>query len=123
MERAKIWFLNCWLDCPVQQTCSETRMSQRRIRNRQTEPPTLPYWRSILASFALVLSMILLFEIVADHRSGELRTPAVIAPAFALFAIADAGVFYAEFRLRRRRPPAAVREKQKVRMNGRGSLC
>ena len=121
MERLKSRLLNCWVNCPVQQTCSETRMSQRRIRNRQTELPTLPYWRSILASFVLVLSMILLFEIVADPRSGELRTPAVMAPVFALFVIVDAGVFYAEFRLRKRRPPAAVRAGQKVRMNGEGA--
>ena len=98
-------------------------MSQKRIRRRQTELPTLPYWRSILASFVLVLSMILLFEIVAEPRSGELGTHAVVAPVFALFVIVDAGVFYAEFRLRRRRPPAAVRAKQKLRMNSGGACA
>ena len=98
-------------------------MSQRRIRRGQTELPTLPYWRSTLASFALVLSMILLFEIVADPRTGELLKPAVLVPVFALFVIVEAGVFYAEFRLRRRRPPAAVPVKQKVRMNGGGACA
>jgi len=88
-------------------------MSQRRIRNRQILLPSLPYWRSILASFVLVLSMMLLFEVLADPRSGELRSPAVVAPAFALFLLGEAAVFYAEFRLRRREPPAAIRTQRR----------
>jgi protein-S-isoprenylcysteine O-methyltransferase Ste14 len=98
-------------------------MSQRRIRNRQTELPTLPYWRSILASFLLVLSMLFFFEVLADPRSGELRSPKVVTPVFALFVIVDAGVFYAEFRLRKSRPQAAVHPKEKIAMKGGGSLC
>ena len=97
-------------------------MSQRRIRRRQTELPALPYLRSILASFLLVLSMMFFFEVLADPRSGELRSPKVVTPVFALFAALDVGAFYAEFRLRKRRPSAAVRTKQKVAMNG-GRAC
>jgi len=76
-------------------------MSQRRIRRRQTELPALPYWRSILASFVLVLSMIFFFEALADPRSGELRSPKVVTPVFALFVVVDIAVFYAEFRRRK----------------------
>jgi hypothetical protein len=67
--------------------------------------------------------MILLFEIFANPRTGELRKPAVVAPVFALFVIVDAGVFYADFRLRKRPPPVAVRPKQKVRINGEGACA
>ena len=58
-------------------------MSQRRIR-RQPALPTLPYWRSLLASVLLVLSILFLFEFSTDPRSGELRSPAMMAPAFGL---------------------------------------
>jgi hypothetical protein len=58
--------------------------------------------------------MIFLFEVLADPRSGELRSPKVLRPVFALFVAVDAGMFYAEFRLRKRRPQAAVRMKQKL---------
>jgi hypothetical protein len=79
-------------------------MSQRRIRRQLRALPALPYWRSILASFVLVLSMMFFFEMFADSRSGELRSPNVVAPAFAVFVLVDAGVFYAEFRLRKKTP-------------------
>lgn len=64
--------------------------------------PALPYWRSILASFVLALSMMFFFEMLADPQSGELRSPEVVAPVFVLFVLVDAGVFYAEFRLRKK---------------------
>ena len=96
-------------------------MSQRRIRRRQTGLPSLPYWRSILASFLLVLSMMFTFEMLADPRSGELRSHGVVAPAFLLFGIVEAGVFYAEFRLRKRRQPAGVRTQRTVAMKGEGA--
>jgi hypothetical protein len=89
-------------------------MSQKRIRNRQTALPSLPYWRSILASSVLVLSMMFLFEALSDPRSGEVRSPGVVAPVFGLFVLAEAAVFYAEFRLRRKRPPSGVRTHRKV---------
>jgi len=89
-------------------------MSQKRIRTRQTALPNLPYWRSILASFVLVLSMMMLFEGLADPRSGELRSPRVVAPVFGLFVLAEAAVFYAEFKWRRRRPPAVVPTPRRV---------
>ena len=79
-------------------------MSQKRIRRRQTELPALPYWRSILVSFLLVLSMMSFFEVLADPRSGELRSPKVVMPVFALFVVVDIAVFNAEFRRRKRRP-------------------
>jgi hypothetical protein len=96
-------------------------MSQRRIRKRQTGLRTLPYWRSILASLLLVLSMMFLSEVLTDPRSGDIRSPEVVAPAFALFAIVEAAVFYGEFRLRRRRPPAAARTPRKAAMKGAGA--
>lgn len=89
-------------------------MSQKRIRQRQRGLPSLPYWRSILASFVLVLAMMLLFEVLADPRSGELRKPEVVAPVFVLFVIVEAGVFYAEFRLRRRRRPTTIRAQRRI---------
>lgn len=86
-----------------------------RIRRRQTALPTLPYWRSILVSFVLVLSMMFLFEGLADPQSGELWASWVVTPVvFALFAALDAGVFYAEFRLRKRRPSAGFRTEENV---------
>jgi protein-S-isoprenylcysteine O-methyltransferase Ste14 len=96
-------------------------MSRRRIRNRQRVLPTLPYWRSILASFVLVLSMMFVFEALADPRSGELRPPKVVAPVFVLFVLLDAGVFYAEFRLRKRRLADTVRTQRRVAMKGEGA--
>jgi hypothetical protein len=96
-------------------------MSQRRIRKRQTGLPTLPYWRSILASFLLVLSMMFLSEVFTDPRSGEIRSPKVMAPAFVLFVIVEAAVFYGEFRLRKRRSPAAVRTQRKGAVRGEGA--
>jgi hypothetical protein len=123
---------------PVQQTCSEVilmkisrnwsaeldrvaefKMSQRRIRMRHADLPSLPYWRSILASFLLVLAVIFFFEMLADPRSGELRSPGVVTPVLFLFVVADAGLFYAEFRLRKRRPPATVQTQRKWP----GNLC
>jgi hypothetical protein len=76
----------------------------------------------MLASFLLVLSMMFFFEVLADPRSGELRSPKVVTSVFVLFAAVDAGVFYADFKLRKRRAQATVRAKQKVAMNGEG-LC
>src|SRR5579864_7352363 len=93
-------------------------MSQRRIRRRQAELPTLPYWRSILASCLLVVSMMFFFEVLADPRSAELRSPGLVAPVFVLVALVDASVFYAEFRLQKRRTQSTVRTKQKVALNG-----
>lgn len=80
-------------------------MSQRRIRKSQTALVTPPYWRSILASFLLLLAMMFLFEFFSDPRSGELRSPGMMAPVFAFFAIVAAGVFYAEFRMNKKRRP------------------
>ena len=88
-------------------------MSQKRIRKRQSTLPELPYWRSILASFVLVLSMMFLFETLADPRSGDLRAPRAMAPVFGLFGLAAAAVFYAEFRSRRKRRPAAMRTERR----------
>jgi hypothetical protein len=80
-------------------------MSQRRIRKRQAALATSRYWRSILASFLLLLAMMFLFEFSSDPRSGELRSPGMMAPVFALFAIVVAGVFYSEFRMNKKRQP------------------
>jgi hypothetical protein len=96
-------------------------MSQKRIRKRQTAFPTLPYWRSILASFLLVLLMIFLFEFFSDPRSGELRSPGMMVPVFALFAVTVEGVFYAEYKLRKKRPPAAPRTRRETAMKGEGA--
>jgi hypothetical protein len=87
-------------------------MSQKRIRIRDTGLPSLPYWRSIFASSVLLLALMLSFEAVSDPRSGELKSPAVVAPVFGLFVLAEAAVFYAEFRLRRRHPPSAHRTRR-----------
>ena len=78
-------------------------MSQKRIRKKQTAAPTPPYWKSILASFLLVLAMMFWFEFFSNPRSGELRR-GMMAPVFALFAVVVAGVFYAEFKLHKKRP-------------------
>jgi hypothetical protein len=95
-------------------------MSQKRIR-RQPALPTLPYWRSLLASVLLVLSILFLFEFSTDPRSGELRSPAMMAPAFGLFVLAEAGVFYAEFRLRKRHQTATPRTQRKVAIKSEGA--
>jgi hypothetical protein len=76
--------------------------------------PSLPYWRSAIASFVLVVSMMFSFEALSDPRSGELRSPEMLALVFGLFVLAEAAVFYAEFKLRRKRPPSAVRTHRKV---------
>ena len=93
-------------------------MSQKRIRKKQTVLPTLPYWRSILASSLLVLSMMFLFEFFADPRSGELRAPGMMAPVFVLFVFVETGVFYTEFRLRKRRQSAEPRTQRGVAIKG-----
>jgi len=80
-------------------------MSQKRIRKRQTALLMPPYWRSILASVFLMLAMMFLFEFFSDPRSGELRWPRMMAPVFALAGIVVAGVFYAEFKLYKKRQP------------------
>jgi hypothetical protein len=89
-------------------------MSQRRISKRQNVLPSLPYWRSILASLVLVFSMTLLFEVLTDPRSGQLRSPEVVAPVFGMFVLVESAIFYAEFRLRRRGPPAEFRGQRKA---------
>jgi uncharacterized YccA/Bax inhibitor family protein len=98
-------------------------MAQRRIRKRQTALPTLPYWRSILTSFLLLLSMMFLFELFADPRSGELRSPGMVAPVFVLFVLVEAGVFYAEFRLREKDARPRRSDATKSCDEGRGGLC
>lgn len=87
-------------------------MSQRRIRSRDTRLPALPYWRSIVASSVLLFALMLSFEAVSDPRSGDLKSPAMVAPVLGLFVLAEAGIFYAEFRLRRRRPSSADRTRR-----------
>lgn len=89
-------------------------MSQKRIRNGQTALPTLPCWRSILASIFLVLLMMFLFEFFTDPRSGELREPGLMAPVFVSFAFVEAGMFYTEHKLRKRRQNAAPRKQRGV---------
>lgn len=89
-------------------------MSQKRIRHRHTVLPSPPYWRSILASSVLLLSLMFSFEVLSDPRSGELKSPGVLAPALALFVLAVTAVFYAEFRLRRRRATSAMRTHRRV---------
>ena len=91
---------------------SRTEMSQRRIRIRHTELPPLPYWRSIVASSVLMLALMLSVEAASDPRSGDLKSPAIVAPGLGLFVLGEAGIFYAEFRLRRRRPPSADRTRR-----------
>jgi protein-S-isoprenylcysteine O-methyltransferase Ste14 len=100
---------------------SSNQMSQRRIRKRQTALPTLPYWRFILASFLLVLSILFLFEFFTDPRSGQLRPARMMTPVFVLFLLVEAGMFYTEFRLRKRRQTAAPRTPRRVAMKGEGA--
>jgi hypothetical protein len=47
--------------------------------------------------------------------------PKVVAPVFVLFVLLDAGVFYAEFRLRKRRLADTVRTQRRVAMKGEGA--
>lgn len=89
-------------------------MSRRRIRIRNTTLPSPPYWRSIVASTVLLLLVMLSFEALSDPRSGELKSPAVVAPVLGLFVLGEAAVFYAEFRLRKRRPSTASRRQRSV---------
>jgi uncharacterized YccA/Bax inhibitor family protein len=96
-------------------------MSQKRIRKKQTALPTPPYWRFILASFLLVLAMMFLFEFFTDPRSGELRSPGIVGPVFLLFAIVEAGVFYTEFRLRKKHPPVAAPTQRRVPIKREGA--
>ena len=80
--------------------------------------PTLPYWRSALASVLLVLAMMFLFELYTDPRSGELRSPGMLAPVFVLVVLVEVGVFCAEFRLRKRLPPVTARTQRRPAMKG-----
>jgi ABC-type xylose transport system permease subunit len=91
-------------------------MSQKRIHHRSRGLPSLPYWKSILASAVLVLAMMLLFEALADPRSGDLRRPGVVVPVFVLFVVIEAGMFYAESRLRTRRPTAPICARRRIFM-------
>jgi protein-S-isoprenylcysteine O-methyltransferase Ste14 len=88
------------------------RVARKRIRLRASISAAPPHWRSILASFVLVLGLMFFFEILANPRSGELRRPGTVVPAFVLFVIAEAGVFYAEHRLRKRRPTTTVKSRR-----------
>jgi len=92
-------------------------MSQRRIRIRNTTLPSPPYWRSIVASSVLLLSVMLSFEAFSDPRSGDLKSPAVVAPVLGLFVLTETAVFYAEFRLRRRRPSTGHRGQRSVALD------
>jgi len=73
-------------------------------------------WRSILASAVLVLAMMLLFEMVSDPRSGNLRRHDVVVPVLVLFVVVEAAAFYAESRLRRRRPSAPASALRRIFM-------
>jgi hypothetical protein len=86
-------------------------MSQKRIRNRYTSLPSPPYWRSILVSVVLLLAIMFSFEAISDPRSGAIKSANVVAPALFLLVLAEAAVFYGEFRRRRKRPPARARSR------------
>jgi hypothetical protein len=75
----------------------------------------------MLASFLLALAMMFLFEFFTDPRSGELRSPGMLTPVMLTFAIVEAGVFYTEFRLRKKRRPAAATTQRRVAMKGEGA--
>jgi len=93
-------------------------MTERRRGNKHRALPALPYRKSILASFFLLLSMMLLFEFFTDPHTGELRSPGMMAPVFGVYVLVEAAIFYAEFRLRRKRSRAAFRTERKVVMRG-----
>jgi cobalt-zinc-cadmium efflux system outer membrane protein len=60
-----------------------------------------------------------LFEFFADPRSGKLQSSQAVTPVFVLFMILVVGVFYAEFRLRRKHSHVAVSAKRLVAKPGR----
>ena len=65
--------------------------------------------------------MIFWFESLSDPRSGELRSPRIMAPVFVLFAVAVAGVFYGELRLQKRRPQVTSKTQQRSAMKDEGA--
>ena len=74
-------------------------MSQRRIRKRQTT--LLSPYRLESNSCLLLQCTTLLFGFFTDPRSGEFRSPAMVAPVFVVFVLIVAGVSYVEFTLRK----------------------
>jgi hypothetical protein len=71
-------------------------MSQRPIR--RTAGCEFPYGRSVIGACGLVVSAMLLLALLADLRSGEIRSPALAWMALAGLPVLIAAVFYIEHR-------------------------
>ena len=72
-------------------------MSKRRIHG--TTEPSFPNRKSVIASCSLIVTVMLILVILADPRSGEIRSPALAWFLLAGVPAAMVGLFYGEFRL------------------------
>jgi hypothetical protein len=68
------------------------------------------------ASSALIVAMLSVFEVLADQKSGEFRSPVPVGLIFAAFVVVIVMVFYAEFRFRKKRPSSPFRTERRIFM-------
>ena len=87
-------------------------MSKRRIR--RSADPSFPYGKSVIASGGLIVAFMLVLFLVADPRSGEIRSPTLAYLVLAALSVVIAIVFCVEFRLRNKRTPTGPRQPNPV---------
>jgi hypothetical protein len=73
-------------------------MSKRRFH--RTAEPSFPNRKPAIASCSLIVTVMLILVILADPRSGDIRSPALAWFLLAGVPAAMVGLFYGEFRLR-----------------------
>jgi hypothetical protein len=81
-------------------------------RSRPSVEPDLLYKRPVLVSMVLVIVVMLVFSLLADPKSGQLRPAYLAWLTLAAFPFAIGAVFYGELLLRKRWRRRQRREKR-----------
>jgi hypothetical protein len=74
--------------------------SKRRIR--RTGEPSFPYAKSILISWGLLVTTMLITAALSDPKSGEIEHPAIAWPMLAGLPVVILAVFFIEFKQKNR---------------------
>lgn len=80
-------------------------MSKSRIR--RSVRPSFPFGKSVVVSSGLIVAFMLFLAVLADPRSGEIKSPALAYSALGVTVLAIVAAFYTEFRFHRKYPRTA----------------
>ena len=82
------------------------KVSMSKSRNRRTVKPSFPFGKSVIVSGGLIVAFMLFITLIADPRSGEIKSPTLAYSALGVTVLAVETAIYIEFRFLRKRRTA-----------------